>query len=249
MWFASLLLLGSLVSCGVSATIKPAKYYFDICHTSDPKYNDCVKKTLEKLKPQLIKGIPDLNLQSVEPLHIPKIELSEGNGNFQMKQKLTNLYIHGTSNYTLEDLSINVDGREMNYTMTFPLLEFESDYELDGQILVLPIKGEGRANYNFTDVTIRAFTKIETFKKKGKVYVRIKSYSLKIEPTDVHLHFSNLFNGDKVLGDSTNKFLNDNWRDAYNTYRDLPENAFAQYLKVITNNVFEKFPAEEIFPK
>lgn len=50
------------------------------------------------------------------------------------------------------------------------------------------------------DVRIRAVTKIETFKKKGKTYVRIKSYSLKIEPTDVHLHFSNLFNGDKVLG-------------------------------------------------
>ncbi|XP_066909240.1 protein takeout isoform X2 [Halyomorpha halys] len=229
--------------------MQQAKYYFDICHTSDPKYNDCVRKTLEKLKPHLIKGIPELNVQPVEPLHIPKIELAEGNGNFQMKQKLIDLYIHGTSNYTLEDLSLNYDRREMNFTMTFPLLEFESDYELDGQILVLPIKGQGRANYTFTDVKITAATKIETFKKKNKTYVRIKSYSLKIEPTNVRLHFSNLFNGDKILGESTNKFLNDNWREAYNTYRDLPENAFAQYLKALTNSVFEKFPAEEIFPK
>lgn len=40
--------------------------------------------------------------------------------------------------------------------------------------------------------------------RDGETYMHIKDYRVKFVPDKVHLHFSNLFNGDKRLGDQMN---------------------------------------------
>lgn len=58
---------------------------------------------------------------------------------------------------------------------------------------------------------------------------------------------SNLYNGDKLLGDNTNLFLNENWRDIFNEIKKSVFSAFAQIGENVITNVFSKVPYDELF--
>jgi hypothetical protein len=53
----------------------------------------------------------------------------------------------------------------------------------------------------------------------------------------------------RIPGDTTNRFLNANWREALKTYKYLPEEAFGVLFKDLTNKVLKHFPYKEIFPE
>ncbi|XP_014271682.1 protein takeout isoform X2 [Halyomorpha halys] len=250
MWSSLLYVPAFLLVAVHAATLKKASDYFDICHTSDPKLNECIKNTLTKLRGKLIKGIPSLNLLPIEPMKIEKIEMRQGNGDsFQIYQKITDLDVYGLSNYSIDNFSFDYEKKQMNHTLSFPLIKLLGDYEIEGKILILPIKGNGKVSYLCTNVTIDSRVSFETFEKNKEKYIRIKDYKLQIQPQHAEIYFTNLFNGDKRLGDAMNRFLNNNWKEAFESYRELPEQAFADFMKIHMNSVYTRFPENEIFPK
>ncbi|KAK9503521.1 hypothetical protein O3M35_010060 [Rhynocoris fuscipes] len=245
-------LLGLLVFMFVysnGAQHKPASNYFKICNEKDGKLlNECIKSTMLDLKPVLAKGIPELGMPSIEPMVIDRMIMSNGQGNFKLIQTLYDLKIYGVSDYDVKEISANLQNLTFHTVMFQKKLDFDGKYEMDGQILVIPVKGKGEVTYNFTDVTTTFDTVLERYKRDGVEYVRVKNSTLTIEPQSAHSHFTNLFNGDKMLGDSTNKFLNDNWKEAFDTFRYLPETAFAKVFTVFANNIYDKFPLKELYP-
>jgi hypothetical protein len=52
-----------------------------------------------------------------------------------------------------------------------------------------------------------------------------------------------------IPGDTTNRFLNENWREAFDTYRYLPEEAFGILFRDFANKVYTQFPLKELFPE
>lgn len=59
--------------------------------------------------------------------------------------------------------------------------------------------------------------------------------------------FQNLYNGDKLLGDSTNRFLNENWNDIFKEIRANIFDAFTLIIENTLRNVFNKAPYNDIF--
>lgn len=57
----------------------------------------------------------------------------------------------------------------------------------------------------------------------------------------------NLFNGDKLLSDSTNRFLNENWSDVINEMKPEIENSTGIVTGNVIKAVFDKFPYEEFW--
>lgn len=62
-----------------------------------------------------------------------------------------------------------------------------------------------------------------------------------------NINFTNLFNGDKVLGDNMNLFLNANWRLLLDELKKPISTSFAKVFKESLNSVFEKTPYDEMF--
>jgi hypothetical protein len=52
-----------------------------------------------------------------------------------------------------------------------------------------------------------------------------------------------------IAGETTNRFLNENWREAFKLYRYLPEEAFGVLFKDLSNKVLRHFPYKELFPE
>lgn len=61
-------------------------------------------------------------------------------------------------------------------------------------------------------------------------------------------YFVSLFiTGDKLLGDNTNLFLNENWKDVFPEIKKNVFEAFAQIVENVLSNVFAKVPYDELF--
>ncbi|KAK9503520.1 hypothetical protein O3M35_010059 [Rhynocoris fuscipes] len=243
------ILMLALALCSNGAKRKPATNYFSICDEKDPKLlNDCIKSTMMEIKPIIAKGIPELGVQPAEPMIIERIEMSDGQNNFRFKQILTDLKVYGLTNYEVIEFSADFKNLTFHTVLLQKQINFDGNYEMDGQILVIPVKGHGQVIYNFTDITVTFDSTMEIYNENGVDYIKIKKSKMDLNPKKGHSYFTNLFNGDKRLGDATNKFLNNNWRDAFEAVRTLPEEAFAEVLTAYANNVYTKFPLKELFP-
>lgn len=128
-----------------------------------------------------------------------------------------------------------------------PQLTLEGDYKINGRVLVLPIVGQGRSSMKFDDFDIGIKYKPKIMIKNGKEYIQTDKFKLEFDTSKFTVHFTNLFNGDKALGDNMNTFLNDNWSDILNELKPSIASTLEQILQAITNRIFAKVPYKEMY--
>lgn len=61
------------------------------------------------------------------------------------------------------------------------------------------------------------------------------------------MNFENLFNGDKALGETTNKFFNENWSDILNELKLVFRDTIGGIMKNVIGSVFAAFPYADYF--
>lgn len=122
------------------------------------------------------------------------------------------------------------------------------DYEISGQILVLPISGKGKFNTTLIRPKTKTNTTAEVYEKKGKKYIKFKKYTITNEPEKSILNFDNLFNGNKQLGDEMNKFLNEHEKEIYAEMKGPFDESFSLVFQQLGNRLMSKIPLEEMFP-
>lgn len=83
--------------------------------------------------------------------------------------------------------------------------------------------------------------------KQGKEHLAIDKTKLIFEAKNVHVHFGNLFNGNKELGDSTNAFFNENWKEILKEIRPAVSESIGSVYQSLINNVFGNIPYAEMF--
>lgn len=83
--------------------------------------------------------------------------------------------------------------------------------------------------------------------RNGKTYLKAENLKLSFSLSKMIFHLTNLYNGDKVLGDNTNLFLNQNWLEVFTEIKKSVFSAFAQITENVLNNIFSKVPYEELF--
>lgn len=230
-------------------TRKPASEYFHICHKSDPNISMCVKNTIEELRPRLITGIPELDLVPLDPMVIPRLEFIEGSGNFKLSQVLTNVTIHGLGAFNLRSVKMDLNALTLELDMLTPTMVFNADYEMEGRVLVMPMNGRGDCILSFANLTTVARTVYQVKNRNGEDFLGVEDVKWTIDVDNIHVQFNNLFGGDKLLGDTTNRFLNENWREVFKTYRYLPEEALGILFKDLSNRVVQHFPYKDLFPE
>lgn len=78
--------------------------FLKICHRNDSNINECVKGSLEKLRPLLSKGIPEFGIPSCEPLTIQEVVIDQGNGPVSVKSTYTDIKVYGPSDFELRSI-------------------------------------------------------------------------------------------------------------------------------------------------
>lgn len=189
----------------------------------------------------------------IDPYHINAIEAqhTQGNSNFGLKSSLNNAQINGLVTATKITRVATKFGKKfaMNVEALSDKIEISGGYKMDGQIVVLPIKGDGNCNVSMSDVIARIEFRGNFIEKNGDTYIDLTSLKIKLTPAHTYFHFENIFNGDPVLSETINTFMNTNSELVADTlvpgYTDKLGDAF----KDVANGVFQNVPMKLIFPE
>lgn len=130
--------------CNISAQILKR------CDKDDPNLTDCLRRTIESVRPNLTQGIPELLIPPCEPLTIPEIRIKQNAGAISMESEYSQIVISGLSNFTLRDIHVDTVQNQFRADLWFPALEMTSNYIIHGKVLLMPIVGNGTASGNFS---------------------------------------------------------------------------------------------------
>ncbi|KAF5281779.1 hypothetical protein FQR65_LT14526 [Abscondita terminalis] len=223
---------------------------FQICKLSDPDLAQCLKTAIQDALPLVKDGLPEFNFPSIEPIEIEALTIEQGANAVHMVQNYKNVKLHGISKAKLNTVDLQHNENEVVLTLHahFDELRLESDYDLNGRFMVMPVSGKGKSVTILRDVSATSVIKTKHRKKKGVLYSNIEEFLVTIKPKKVETHFDNLFDGDKAMGDEVNRVMNENWEAVFEDVKDSYETALGIIFKNIVANIYNKVPFNEMFP-
>ncbi|XP_011687610.1 PREDICTED: protein takeout-like [Wasmannia auropunctata] len=224
--------------------------FLKICHRSDPNLNECIKRSIDLLRPYLKTGISALQIPSCEPLRVPRIEISQSAGPISIRSTYTDIEVQGGTSFILKSIKTDIDNDRVRLKLYLPRLEMNARYNMEGKILMLPISGNGLARGNFTDIDVIAIVQGERYqsKKTGETHYRVIDFYADIDVGHANIHLDNLFNGDSTLSNAMNLFLNNNWKIVAAEVKPALENAVSEIFKTFSNKIYSKFPFDTLLP-
>lgn len=117
--------------------------FLKVCNRDSPNLNECARESFETLKPRLMVGMPELFIPPMEPLTIPEIKMDQDSGAIYLHSTYKNVKITGISKHKLNDLRIEPKQLKFVVALTFPKLFLESEYNIKGKIMMMPLLGDG----------------------------------------------------------------------------------------------------------
>lgn len=249
---ARLLKLVLLVCCqscwfqvgGAIPVQKELPDYVHPCSSHNGDVESCIRENIEALKPKLKDGIPELNVPKLEPLFIKELVAADHQ---VLKISTKDLYVHGASDFTLGKLSMDSDSHEFKFDVSFPHLRLDGQYHVDGKIIMLAIKGNGNITGDVYDIKAHVVMHGNKMEKDGAVVYHFSDMSIKIKVHKGKIHLSNLFNGDKQLGEVVNTAINQNFEAFMKELSPIIEKSLNKFLLGAADGIAESFPFDSLF--
>ncbi|KAL1449635.1 hypothetical protein WDU94_002121 [Cyamophila willieti] len=219
------------------------------CRNSDGPTDDCVLRRINEAQPNVIKGFPKYRIPSLDPLNVTEITLGTGSKQVGLSLKLFDAQIHGLR--MVEMFKVKIDwekGHCIVYWRNLPGVRVIGQYVMDGMVLVLPMKGSGDGNITLTDLSGDFSFKFDLVMKNEKHYGKVTSSKVNMSVGKAYFKFKNLFNGDRVLGEQMNKFMNENYAEVVREFQPAMENTFNVVFRQLMQNIFDLASVEDIFP-
>ncbi|XP_047108046.1 protein takeout-like [Schistocerca piceifrons] len=245
-----LLLLALVITVVAPASALQLPEYIKACSRNDPDLNACAYKNALEAIPNLIKGDRQYNVPPLNPLKVTEIKVSGGEGSVGLDITFSDVSFHGFTEAVVKETNFDLANNKAEIKASVPVGQLLGKYEVDGKVLLLPIKGSGEANITLTDldVDITVQWELET-KDDGKEYIKPVDSDIKYEMSRAYMYLDNLFDGDKLLGDNTNQFLNENWQEVVKEIGPALAEALSQVVTLVLSGIAGLVPYDEVFPE
>ncbi|XP_077289407.1 uncharacterized protein LOC143913463 [Arctopsyche grandis] len=226
--------------------------YLKLCNKNDPDLQRCIKKSVLFLKPYLSRGIPELKVPSIEPLMLREpLILNPSNGlrTVGLEINVKNISVYGCSDFDLRNLYVNFDKDTVNFDLKLKDLMINGLYNVDGRILLLPIKGNGKFVGNFSNSVGYVRMDSQIVKRDGHEYIQINAMKVKMEIGKGNLQLYNLFGGDRSLGAVINNVINENFDLLSKEFIPPLEKELSRLMLRLANNIVSQFTYKQLFPE
>uniref|UniRef100_A0A2C9GRL0 Haemolymph juvenile hormone binding protein n=1 Tax=Anopheles arabiensis TaxID=7173 RepID=A0A2C9GRL0_ANOAR len=212
-----------------------------VCKRANPNEDDCFKKMFEGTFPYIAKGIPEIGVQPFDPLRIESIQVSRGSGCLTLSGGFKKLSIKGPSNTTVRRASLDFEKHALSFDLEIPKLRIDATYNLKGNVLLLPLVGDGDVTMSLKNVKTTVVTKFSV-RPLPEDAIFIEEMKVTFLVGGMRIHLDNLFQGDQVLGASLNLFLNQNANEVIAELRSDLEHGLADIFTGLWNELFNKLP-------
>ncbi|XP_050088483.1 uncharacterized protein LOC126572847 [Anopheles aquasalis] len=236
--------VAATVSIGYAAKFPDS---FSRCNQED---GQCLLDAITATFRNFYKGVPEIGLVPLDPLRIDKMDIIQGDGPINIELNFRKVDLNGFREAKIKKANgFTANPTKMELNLLVPVASLVGGYKINGKVLILPIQGEGASNMTMVncDITLRWIGKL--VEKSGKQFYQVDKFKVTFDTTRFIMNFTNLFNGDKALGDNMNVFLNDNWPDILKELKPAIASAFTQIFEAVVSNVFNKVPYSELFRK
>ncbi|XP_025203960.1 circadian clock-controlled protein-like [Melanaphis sacchari] len=216
--------------------------YIHSCRKADVQFNSCIKETFNHLRPYLINGIEELTVPPIEPLVIPKMQMENGHGAVRVRAILSNMTIHGASNYTVLNVRSDMNKYRIDLGLFIPHIEATGNYDVNGNVLLLPVRSRGEFWASFENVTALAKLYGVEVNKEGVKFMKTERLGIgfKLEKSDFKIKDS--INMQNVIGEAMNVFLNENSAEIIEEMKPAASQAIGKHFKNFLNNAFLQIP-------
>lgn len=214
------------------------------CSKSATDYNSCLKKEITNAVNTLISGDKGLGVLPLDPLRLEFLKIPRGKGPVSMDLSFSNIDITGVKDFEIQ--SLKNDWKTLRSVIHVPDLTILGNYKVDGQVMVLPIKGDGTFNITLDSLSLDIdIAWIHSQMKSIEVF-QMEKFHVGLRPERAYIQLNNLFNGDKTLGEQMNKFLNENWQPILEELRPALGDGISQAFTQISNRIMSRIPANEV---
>ncbi|KAL1140599.1 hypothetical protein AAG570_000529 [Ranatra chinensis] len=191
--------------------------------------------------------MPEYKVPSIEPLHIDKLIAGDGIG---ITVTTTNIEVYGCSNFTINRMDADLPGCKFDFDISFDHLKITGKYNIDGRILLIPIKGQGTMGSDVYDAKAKCSLKCELFKEKGSNddFAHFTGLEMAIDVNKGKLHLDNLFGNERLLGEVINTAINLNFRQFIEELKPLIQKTLSEFMLVTANNIISGYTYETVFP-
>ncbi|KAI8422678.1 hypothetical protein MSG28_006449 [Choristoneura fumiferana] len=212
------------------------------CFKSDPEFDDCSRQAVQQLFNALGPGLPEIGMAPLDPLNIPKIRILQGEGPVNVNAALDNVTVTGFGQTDV--LLSQVDAKTYDFytRVRVPKMRIEGTYDLKGKILLIPLVGRGLCWFEPTNMTIDIVSDVKTYDRDGFVFFNVTAAHVKYNIGGMKLRMNNLFDGIKSLEDSTNSYLNANWRPVSESLRPILTKTIEDILLDFMQQLFNNLP-------
>ncbi|XP_046988712.1 circadian clock-controlled protein daywake-like [Schistocerca americana] len=219
-----------------------------ICKRSDPQYDACVVKSVEAITPHLVKGIPKMRVPPCEPLVIPALAIDRNLEALKVRADLKNIRIYGGTTFVINKLKTDLQGLSLDLSVSFPHIYMVSDYDIDGRILVVPLKGRGEFRGNFTDVKGDIHGKGMLVNISGKQYLQVQKLTASADVKDAVPQIINKDKSTEAITNTASNFINENKRQVFQIIKPLVDDTLAAVLTEFANSILRTMTIDEILP-
>ncbi|KAG5666673.1 hypothetical protein PVAND_014688 [Polypedilum vanderplanki] len=219
-----------------------------ICGRYDPKISDCILRSVKTIQPRLASGNLGSGLQipSLEPLLIKF--LTYGNER-NLKVTITNLLVHGSSNFRIDKLRTNINDLKFDFIITFPRLNVKGNYNFVLSLLGAPLSSQGEIFGTIDEPKARVGLKAYKYLQNGQEYIKVEPIRINIQRGSIKsLKLTNLFGGSPVIGEIVNSLLVSNSEYLINDVYPHIETNLSELFTNIANRILIEATFDELFP-
>ncbi|KAJ0183385.1 hypothetical protein K1T71_001361 [Dendrolimus kikuchii] len=205
--------------------------------------SNCLKSSTQDAIPIFAKGIPELEVETLDPIYVANLDASS---------KTLNLLLKNITGTGLKDTIVKKVLRSISESKLLVKLQctvdFKGQYEMKGRLLFVPIEGNGGARVILRKIIITV--EVDLGEKTGDDGLKRwnindwkHSYELKDKAT---IELENLFNGNKILGFAAHNLIASNSNEIVLEVGPPIVKAIVEKIVDNVKRFFEKVPAEEL---
>uniref|UniRef100_A0A336M6Z8 CSON002054 protein n=1 Tax=Culicoides sonorensis TaxID=179676 RepID=A0A336M6Z8_CULSO len=244
MWKISVFLLASLVALTKAAVSDNPEYILQ-CSRSDPELIQCLIKALHHLRPYLSKGIPEIEMPSVEPFVMDSLSLQLTGGPQGYRINLKNLEVLGASNFTVKKIKLSENDEPFEARIFIPRLTIQAKYTSSGVLIIIPASGGGEFHAVFDGVYADLKGVISTEKRPGGTYMHVDKLNLVLDVKKPKMSVAKIFNNNRILNQATNLFLKENGHEILKAMQPQLHKKLASEFAKIGNQLLLHVPIEK----
>jgi hypothetical protein len=242
MWYNNFILL-SLAAVASAGKFGDSLKQCDV--SNKDALNRCLFQIVEDLRPLMPTGIPDVNVPVLDPMFISSINLNQGEGPVSIKSTFSQIQVRGLSKFTTNSVTADPDAMTMRLKMQIPELRITGQYQTSGRVFVLPVEGSGTFWNVLANVTVDSLSNLVIKGSAPNEILQVSNQKIDLTVGKMRMRLNNLFNGDAVLGETINTFLNENSQEVFAEVKPEMSKQVGELVIKVMNDALAALPADK----